>query len=398
MQEVNQLVKFSPSSADRWGECPVAAIVAAMPREYKSSIYTATGTAVMRHIETAIENFEEDGYFDALVGTAEKVEGHEIRYEESDTEAAKVFFREVSVLEANGGKIETELDLSSAFHTSEGVAKMRGRLDLLATFEDRYEIVDYKHGQGVSVNARNNKQLLSYAFLVNDCRGPKDFYRLRIIQPRSPAGEKDSIWEFSQSDLDSFRPSLDAAFVRAFDAAKYLNKNGEIRLGGYSPGGHCKWCPIEVSCPARVNRAISVACCAKRKLEDGGFLKNLLDNADMIKSTISNAEKFADDELLSGRKIFGYKLIESFGNRSVKKVFTPEQIEELKSAKLIQVVDKYPNIADLEKAEKKGLIKSSKDYIDDGKRKPKVVPWDCEGAPWNTLDEFETGQVAKTEE
>lgn len=397
--ELDQLVKFSPSAAERWVNCPAAAVVAAMPSKYQPSIFAATGTAIMHHVETAVENFEEVEYFDGLLGKTEKIEGFDITYTESDIEAAKECFSKIAEIEAGGGVIEVEKEISGVFRQANGaVARVKGRMDFCCTFPDRYEIVDYKHGEGVAVSAQNNWQLFSYLVCLVDCRGPKEKYALRIIQPRS-RGQKDSAWEITNEQLSAIRPGLDAVFIRAFAAAGHLYHEGELYFTDYKAGDWCQWCAIKPTCPARINRAISAACGSRLPYEQGLHLKYLLDNGAEIKAIVSKAEEFAESELLAGRKVFGYKLIESFGNRSLKEVFTAEQIEELRSAKLVEMKEVFPTtVGAIEKAAKKKLIADPESYFSEGQRKPKMVPWEVEGTPWNAVDEYETTETEKTEE
>lgn len=396
--DLSNLVKFSPSAAERWVNCPAAAVVAAMPTKYSPSIYAATGTGVMKHIENALESFAEAGVFDDLTGKTEKIEGFDITYGEDDAEAAKECFIKIAEFETEGGKVEVEQEISSVFYNPSGNAKVKGRMDFCVTFPDRYEIIDYKHGKGFAVNAQNNWQLLTYLACLVDCRGPKERYVLQIIQPRSRSG-KYSIWGMTHKQFESIRPALDAAFVRAFSAAQRLHNEGELYLTDYKCGDWCQWCPIKPTCPARINKAISAACGSRLTYDQGGHLKFLLDNGAEIKSVVSKAEEFAETELLAGRKVFGYKLIEVLGNRSLRKEFTAEQIAELKNAKLVEMKEVFPTtIGVIEKAAKKKLIADPESYFVAGQKKPKMVPWDAQGTPWGAADEYEIEETEETEE
>jgi hypothetical protein len=43
-------------------------------------------------------------------------------------------------------------------------------------------------------------------------------------------------------------------------------------------------------------------------------------------------------------------------------------------------------------------LKDAKKYVLDGKKSPKRVKWDADGVEWKNIDEFETAEVAATEE
>jgi hypothetical protein len=79
-------------------------------------------------------------------------------------------------------------------------------------------------------------------------------------------------------------------------------------------------------------------------------LQFLLDNAETIKGVVKGAEECADVALLAGKKIYGWKLIESWGNRAVKKDLTDGDIATLRSAGLVEDVPKLPTLAQLDKA------------------------------------------------
>ena len=393
-----KLLKFRPSSGARWDQCAVAPIVDARLSKWSPSIYAATGTGVMAHIERAIEDLADESYFDGLVGTTDQIEGFDVTYTQEDADAAKVCFREISTLEESGMSLEIEKDVHTLIPVGDTKIQIRGRLDFALVSDEQIVVVDYKHGVGHTVEAANNIQLLCYLLGAIREYGHRESYSMRIIQPRARTRAKSTTWDVSGSAVAGMTASLAASMLRAYDAALTLATEGGIPITAYSPGSHCKWCPIERGCPGRLNLAISAACVTGLPYDEGQNLQWMLENASMIRQTVSDAETRADEILLEGGRIDGWKLVESYGNRSLRKDLSEAEITALKAARLVRMEPKMPTIAALEKAEKTGKIKSAAQYLAAGQKKPKRVTWDTEGVLWGAGDEFGTAEVTATTE
>jgi hypothetical protein len=348
----------------------------------------------MSHVENAVNCLEESEYFDGLLNTTETVDGIAVTYDDGDIEGAKAVFEVIRNHEAAGAKIAAEVPVKCAIA---GVL-VEGTSDFVCEYPDALVIVDYKNG-AVPVYAKDNPQLSCYLLGAIADRGPKSKYALEIVQPQSfDRSALHTIWTFDESEVSK----IEARFKRAVElikaTAQYLHDTGEIPRGAYAPGEHCKYCPIKTTCPGRVNAAISAACLSGLPYEEFARLQFLLDNAETIKGVIKGAEEYADDALLAGKKIYGWTLLESSANRAVKKDLTDGDIATLRSAGLVEDVPKLPTLAQLDKAEKKGVLKDAKKFVLDGKKSPKRVKWDADGTEWRSVDEFETAELAATEE
>ena len=393
---ISKLLKFSPSAAERWFYCPVSAVVAAMPRPYEPSIYAARGTGVMKKIEDALDDdfFDADD-FDDIVGTTEEVDGHKITYTEEDARAARICYTDILSRVEDGMSLKVEESVSGVYKIDKTIIEQRGRIDFLLEDKDTYEIVDYKNGAGVTVSALNNYQLLSYLMMVVDTYGHKPFYVLRIVQPNAQT-KVQTTWRLTHRQFEQVAEHVVASMTRAIQTAKALSEQSEIPLSDYYPGDHCKWCPIEHSCPGRVNKAVSVACMSRIPYEEGGKLKWTLDNAEQIKKVVSGAEKRADEILLGGGEVYGYKMIEAAGKRSVKKYTDLDAAARDALEETIDLEPKMPTIAQLEKIKDDGFDVSA--YINEAEPKPKRVTWSTDGKAWCAADEFEAAEIEETEE
>lgn len=107
------------------------------------------------------------------------------------------------------------------------------------------EVVDYKHGAGVIVDANDNPQLAYYAYgAYYSLRKVPERSRIKkikltIVQPRAKAGDPIKSFTFDVVDLIQFAEELEVAAGRTRDPNAPLN-----------PGEWCKWCPAKGGCPA----------------------------------------------------------------------------------------------------------------------------------------------------
>lgn len=90
-------------------------------------------------------------------------------------------------------------------------------------------IVDYKNG-GWDVEARNNKQLLTYAAAFLDDFPDTQHFRLVIFQPNSWANKDDAFKQHVHT-----RAEVEAHRQDVLNAIAYQ--------GPPRPGPHCRWCP-----------------------------------------------------------------------------------------------------------------------------------------------------------
>ena len=198
---------------------------------------------------------------------------------------------------------------------------------------------DYKHGQGVLVDVMDNEQLLIYALgtwvdIAQKRRWKIDEIRPHIAQPRAnhPDGP---IRHTKVSPLDLMD------FAQDVLAAAAATQEPDAPL---IPGEHCKWCPAEQTCTARLSGVASAlpAPGLLPELPAGGMLTaaqrgELLQRIDQagVEDWIAalRASVFAD--LSSGQQHKHWKLVPKRASRvwsepaqKVIKVFRELGVEE----------------------------------------------------------------------
>lgn len=192
-------------------------------------------------------------------------------------------------------------------------------------------VVDYKHGQGIAVEAENNSQLRYYALgAAMKLRLPVSKVQMTIVQPRCwhPEGPIRS-WTIPVSDLLEFTADL-------IDAAKATeDPNAPI-----VSGDHCRFCPAAATCPELSAKAMESA-----KAEflptpafDVDTLANYLEKIPAIESWCKAVEAFAFREAQRGIDIPGFKLVPKKTHRKWR------DVEELDTKLLLEVGLSYDDV------------------------------------------------------
>lgn len=219
--------------------------------------------------------------------------------------------------EARGYTI-TSVERYESFSTGDGVVDDAGGTpDITLESADGREavVVDFKHGAGVAVTSWH--QHLFYGLCRYASRSGYVAFRLVTIQPRSP----DRIF-VKQTVVDALAlADFYADVVAAIERAKMDDATP-------SAGPHCRWCPAEMTCPAREQRALQVAhdTFASVKHIDMTVLPEvrtvpvdklatLLESAPLLRSYLDEAEKYALELARGGTTIPGFKVVEAQARR-----------------------------------------------------------------------------------
>lgn len=217
--------ELPPSSANKWFKCHAwLTLTRALPPEMKSGTSAAAeeGTRAHTHLEEHLTGIcdlstvKEAGMFDHLMPCVEWAE---------------------RTAEEEGGELHTEsrVDYGEYF----GYVGFTGTVDLLIESPETLVIGDLKYGKGL-VEVPNNLQMMCYLVGAVHRYGPRDSYRLVILQPRGnhPQGPIRE-WELTHEQFLGFAKELEAAIA--------ANLNG----GKATVGPHCReYCNVLPVCPA----------------------------------------------------------------------------------------------------------------------------------------------------
>lgn len=310
--------RLAPSSATRWVNCPGSIRISA-GIESRSSIWADEGTAAHTLAEKCLaDNVDADRFLEGCVDVkAGKVyervpphleEGERVfAIDEEMAGAVQVYLDFVRSLIKKGDEFEIEqrLDLSEVHPDIFGTG------DFLHYRPETREltIVDYKHGKGIAVDPRENKQLMTYAVgaaLRYHNRGIGDV-ELAVVQPRAE-GDEIKRWKTDVVTLLEWRFELEAAAKATEDPDAPLNA-----------GDWCRFCPAIPDCPANRQKRAAVASAEFDAEENVTLpepsaiaperLTTILREAHLFKDWFRRVEEFAHAEAVEGRIPPGFKLV-----------------------------------------------------------------------------------------
>lgn len=130
-------------------------------------------------------------------------------------------------------------------------AETKGTADFIAVKDGVLHVVDYKHGQGVAVEAKGNIQGLCYGLGATKLYDHLDWCTLRItiVQPRAPHADGPiRSWDVPR------HATLD--YMMEFLAAARATEKPDAEL---SVGEHCRFCKAKPTCPAQLKFAQEAA-------------------------------------------------------------------------------------------------------------------------------------------
>lgn len=310
------------SGAHRWIPCPGSvALSEGLPDE--SSPHAREGTAAHELASMCLEIARGGLYIARALSRKSQlicVEGEDFEVTQEMAEAVQVYLDHISSRLAVGFEIvgvEMRVDLSAL----NPPAPMFGTVDcaLWHPGDKILEIVDYKHGRGVVVEAKMNPQPRYYALgTVIKLKVRPEKIISTIVQPRAdhPDGHIRHD-EFDFEELVEFKNMLmDAARAACEDDAPV----GPV-------GDHCRWCKAKAICPAQAANAVAVVQSEFDALPDDvaafpvaadmetSRLLEVLDKAGLVEDWFGSIRAYVKGLLESGQEVPGWKLVDKRATR-----------------------------------------------------------------------------------
>lgn len=307
MQEAKPLHSpLGASSAERWLSCPgsVALIKKLTLPQTDEPEYRGLGTAAHALGASCLT----DGS-DAWEHIGEVFEKFMVDKEMAD--AVQVYLDTVRPGMAKpGAKVYIEYSIS---HPAHGL--FYGTVDEGAVYGETAEVNDYKHGEGILVEVRDNPQVMYYAFGLLYVHPEVKTVIIRIIQPRISYREPIRTWIVT---ADYIRQWAENTLIPAMHTA-------ELDGGDLDAGEWCRFCPAKLVCPL-MNQLFGAAVKTNPKqiveLSDASLGRSY-QYIQGVKFYIKALEEEIYNRLNRGRAIPGTKLVPKKANR----VFKPEAIE-----------------------------------------------------------------------
>ena len=291
---------LSASSSDRWLHCPPSARLCESYDD-KGSDYAAEGTDAHALCEYKLRRalgMEATDPTENLTWFNEEMSDCSTGYAAyvlEQVEAAKQTCTDPVVL------IEQRVDFSRWVESGFGTA------DCIIITDGTLQVIDYKHGLGVLVDATENPQMQCYALgalELFDGIYDIDSVRMTIYQPRR---DNVSTYGLSKAELYKWadkvlKPTADLAFA------------GD---GNFLCGEWCGFCKAKHDCRARADANMELARYdfTLPPLLTDEEVEKILTRVDDLVAWASDIKDYALQQAISGKEWHGYKLVEGRSNR-----------------------------------------------------------------------------------
>lgn len=302
--------KLSPSSAHRWLVCtPSATLEAKYPD--RGSQYASEGT--LAHSLAELETLRLLGKMshDEHYARHHKIT-QDPQYTQEMQEAAEAYAQLVSdrIKLRKKRCADAFVDLEQRLDLSAFVPESFGTGDCVIVAEPVLEIIDFKYGKGVRVDAQDNPQLRLYAL------GALELY--------------DGLYDIRKVVMHIFQPRLSSEPSTAEMTAAALRKWAKQEVapkaalafkgeGEFHPDPEaCRFCRARGDCRARANQFLELW----DENPEPGLLSRgeqgaILAKAKELKKWLSDLESAVTGALIGGEEVPGWKMVEG---RSVRKI------------------------------------------------------------------------------
>lgn len=294
---------LTPSAAHRWLKCTPSARLE-QQFEDTQSVYAAEGTFAHSLAEWRLT------YADKALPATFKANRF---YSASMEEFVSMYTDEVrrKVNKDSTLFLERNVDLTAY------VPESFGHADAVILNDNVFDVIDFKYGAGVPVNAKDNPQLRLYALGVfNEWSFLYEFdeVTMTIVQPRNGGITSETLSTRELLDWgESVKPLANLAF------------NGK---GDFKPGSHCKFCKASKRCKALADYSMS---CVRKDFDSVELLSDteitaILADANLITKWLAEVKAYALSESLKGKRWEGFKVVEGRSNRKITDVETAAQL------------------------------------------------------------------------
>ena len=305
--------KVGASSMERWRNCP-GSVRMCEPLESKAGYAAAEGSVAHYICETML-----NGGQPPKVGTVIVHEGFDVPVDKAMLD----FCREYKVIVDDLAGRKAVRHVEHKFHIAKLHDALFGTADCVIWHDgsQHLDVIDFKYGAGIAVEAQDNVQLLYYAVGAMMTLGYNaKTVSVHVIQPRCehPEGPHRTA-EYSALDILDFAADMLEAVKATEDPDAPLN-----------PGPWCRksFCPAAAICPAQKELATEAA---KRTFAAGSpydaeELAQTLDWLPILEGWIKSVREFAYEEAERGQCPPRYKLVEKRASERWSPDATPEAV------------------------------------------------------------------------
>lgn len=302
-------LKFRPSSAKRWFNCPgqplVAHAASIVPRPSEPDAHN--GTKAHCILASGLSGRPSSDFWKPEDHGPLPTEPVDQWLAPDEMEIVHNAVEHLALFPVlYGGEMFIEFPWALRFEGMDYV--MSGTIDFILVTDTTIYIVDYKHGVGEFVDARHLLQLILYAAGAR-ARFPGRSIMGGILQPRRESKDGDTfrMYPIPDAEIDHTLSLANAAIIR-----------GHVPDPEFNPGRHCDKCEgLRGFCPAMAKRLLYLA--AEQADEEWGISGSrpwwVLDAEKWIPQTLTKIRAEAVNTLSAGGEIPGWTLGERNGRR-----------------------------------------------------------------------------------
>ena len=306
---------LNASSSHRWMACPPSVKLSSQFADTPSQ-YAEEGTYLHELCELKLHRYLGDMLPTVIDDLYRQQKDNDFYSDEAETVTDEYVSFCIETIEAvRSGCKDPLILVEHRLDYSEYVPGGFGTGDMVIVADGTLEVIDFKGGRGVRVDAEKNSQLMLYglgALLEFDPLYDIQAIRMTIVQPRL---HNLSTYETTAKEL------LHWADVEVRPKAK-LAFAGE---GEFCAGEHCRFCKARYTCRARSDYHMALA---KKDFKAPDLLTDeelldILPVAESMSNWVQDLIAYATQQALEGKVWQGYKLV---AGRSVRKYTSEAEV------------------------------------------------------------------------
>ena len=366
--------RYPASASHRWINCPGSIRLSEMVKQAdEASEYAKEGTLAHAIAEQKL-----------LIAMDRAVKAESLKLLTKDTmydgemNEATSFYASLVLEHYNAADRGAELMVEQKVDFSDWVPEGFGTSDAIIVDDDTLEIIDFKYGKGIRVDADGNSQLRLYALgAISMLEALYNFtwVRMTIVQPR--------LDNVSTADMtvDELKYWAEIYVVPAALEAASDNPH-------YAAGDWCRWCPARATCRTRAEKNLELARYdfQPSELLNDNEIADILGRIEELTKWASDIEGYALQQAIAGTHYDGWKVVEGRSNRKYKdELKVAEKLKAEGYSEAVLYTRKLLGITDMEKlVGKKKLAETLKDLIEKPAGKPTLVPESDKREPINS--------------
>jgi hypothetical protein len=318
--------RLSPSASERWLSCPASARMEAALPPQPSSPYAQEGTDA--HTLAELEGRYAFGLISVTEYARRRDEWVQATPEDQQPDMIRYVEKYVEFLRE---RMTPNSTIQFEKRVDTGVPGCWGTADAIISTPTHIDVVDFKYGQGIAVEAPGNTQLRFYGvggLELYNLLGTIDTVSVWIYQPRLDLVSHETL---TVGDLLAWREEVTPVAAAALDGTGWFGPSETA----------CRWCPVAGECKPRLEHMTAMDF-GNPDLLSPEEIAEALERMPEVKDWVKALEAVALTKAYTeGVRIPGFKVVKSGGRRGfpdptkaiarlIETGYTAEQVSELR--------------------------------------------------------------------